>query len=39
MSVINGVTTAFVGNHYEVSGGVATKYRCNGKSSGKASCS
>ena len=26
MSTINGVTTTFVGNHYEVTGGVVTKY-------------
>ena len=25
-SVINGVTTIFVGNHYEVTGGVVTKF-------------
>jgi RHS repeat-associated protein len=31
-STINGVTTAFVGNHYEVTGGAATKYYFAGAS-------
>jgi hypothetical protein len=31
-STINGVTTTFVGNHYEVMGGMATKYYFAGAS-------
>jgi hypothetical protein len=31
-TIVNGVTTYYVGNHYEVKNSVVTKYRCNGKS-------
>ena len=33
-ATVNGTTTYYVGNHYEVKNSVVTKYRCNGKSRG-----
>jgi hypothetical protein len=31
-AVVDGVTTYYIGNHYELKNSVVTKYRCNGKS-------
>jgi YD repeat-containing protein len=33
-AVVDGVTTYYIGNHYELKNSVVTKYRCNGKSRG-----